>query len=321
MGYKIPEFPKHKDWTYIPENKDSFFEIEKTSIKTNFTLNLINKKGYILLLKDNDYILPTVITETGKVVKRFPKTKDFYIDSLNQRFIFSKEIYKSDTLFKKQLISYSFSDYQKQEKLELKDFIIEETQAEFLKRKNFIKNDTIYYKANEEFDNEYRKDKIKEVKFYKTLFPVTKVSIAYDALDTEFYTNKNGELYTVEKTKVKTDNIHKVWNSLYPLFPNYNKTISIETIKREINTYIVADKPTIESNFIASGYLRVEIRQNETEYYSILFGTKHFNFRYKNKTIAFPNQLNIPKNDTDTLACIIDNTLYRIYPKSNKIIK
>ena len=55
MGYKIPEFDKHKDWIFIPENKDSFFEIEKTSLKADFTLNLINEKGYILLLKDNDY--------------------------------------------------------------------------------------------------------------------------------------------------------------------------------------------------------------------------------------------------------------------------
>ena len=321
MGYKIPEFPKHRDWIYMPENKDSFFEIEKTNITTDFTLNLINKKGYILLLKDDDYILPTVITETGKIVKRFPKTKDFYIDSLNQRFIFSKEIYKDDTLFKKQLISYSFSDYQKKEKLEIKDFIIEETQAEFLKRKNLIENDSTYYKKSEKFDNEYRKEKSKEVKFYETLFPVTKVSIAYDALNTEFYTNKNGELYTVENTKVKTNNIHKIWNSLYPLFPNYNKKLSIETIKREINTYTVVDKPTIESNFIASGYLWIEIRQNEIEYYSIPFGTKHFKFRYKNKTIAFPNQLNTPKNETDTLACIIDKTLYRIYAKSNRTTK
>lgn len=317
MGYKIPEFPRHRDWIYIPENKDSIFEIEKTNIKTDFTLNLINEKGYILLLKDNDYILATVITERGKVIKKFPKTKDFYIDSLNHRFIFSREIYKSDTLFKKQLISYSFSDYQ-QQNLELKDFIIEETQSEFLKRKNLIKNDTIYYERSQEFDDEYRKDKFKEVNFYKTLFPVTKVSIAYDAFDTEFYSNKNGELYTVENTKIKTDNIHKVWNSLYPLFPNYKKTISLTTLKKDINTYIVADKPTIESNFIASGYLWIEIRQHETEYYSIRFGTKFFNFRYKNKTIAFPNQLNIPKNKNDTLACMIDNMLYRIYPKSNK---
>lgn len=318
MGYKIPQFDKHRNWIFIPENKDSFFEIENTNIKADFTLNLLRNKGYIFLLKDNDYILATIVTETGKIVKKFPKTKDFYIDSLNQRFILSKEIYKSDTLFKKQLIGYSFSDYQKQENLELKDFVIEETQAEFLKRKNLIKNDTIYHETSEEFDDLYRKEKSKEFNFYKTLFPVTKVAIAYEALDTEFYTDKNGDLYTVENTKVKTDNIHKMWDSIYPLFPNYKKKLSVKTLEKEINTYKEAEKPTIESNFIASGYLRVSIRQHKIEYYTIPFGNKNFNFKYKNKLIAFPNQLNIPKNETDTLACMIDNRLYRIYPKLNK---
>lgn len=317
MGYKIPEFDKHRDWIFIPENKDPFFEIEKTNIQADFTLNLINQKGYILLLKDDDYILATIITEKGKVVKKFPKTKDFYIDSLNQRFIFSKEIYKNDTLFKKQLIGYSFSDYQNQENLELKDYIIEETQAEFLHRKKLIENDTIYYRKNDEFDEKYRQDKSKEVNFYKTLFPVTKVKIAYESLETEFYTNKSGELYTVEKPRVKTKSYHKIWNSLYPLFPNYNKKLSVETLQKEIKTYKEVEKPTIESNFIASGYLRVSIRQHYINYYSILFGTKFFNFKYKNKTLSFPSQLNIPKNETDTLACMIDNTLYRIYPKLN----
>ena len=323
MGYKIPEFNKHRDWLFIPENKDSFFEIEKTSLKADFTFNLINEKGYILLLKDNDYILATIISETGKVVKKFPKTKDFYIDSLNQRFIFSKEIYKSDTLFKKQLISYTFSDYQMQENLELKDFIIEETRAEFLKRKNLIKNDTIYYDEdkNDEFNVAYRNDKSKEVNFYKTLFPVTKVSIAYEALDTEFYTDKNKDLYIVEKAKDKTTSIHDIWESLYPLFPNYKNKLSVQTLRKDINTYKEVEKPTIESNYIASGYLRVSIRQHETKYYSIPFGNKNFNFKFQNKTFLFPNQLNIPKNETDTLACIIDNTLYRIYPKLNKIKK
>ena len=317
MGYKIPEFDKHRDWIFIPENKDPFFEIEKTNIQADFTLNLINQKGYILLLKDDDYILATIITEKGKVVKKFPKTKDFYIDSLNQRFIFSKEIYKNDTLFKKQLIGYSFSDYQNQENLELKDYIIEETQAEFLHRKKLIENDTIYYRKNDEFDEKYRQDKSKEVNFYKTLFPVTKVKIAYESLETEFYTNKSGELYTVEKPRVKTKSYHKIWNSLYPLFPNYNKKLSVETLQKEIKTYKEVEKPTIESNFIASGYLRVSIRQHYINYYSILFGTKFFNFKYKNKTLSFPSQLNIPKNEIDTLACMIDNTLYRIYPKLN----
>lgn len=317
MGYKIPEFDKHRDWIFIPENKDPFFEIEKTNIQADFTLNLINQKGYILLLKDDDYILATIITEKGKVVKKFPKTKDFYIDSLNQRFIFSKEIYKNDTLFKKQLIGYSFSDYQNQENLELKDYIIEETQAEFLHRKKLIENDTIYYRKNDEFDEKYRQDKSKEVNFYKTLFPVTKVKIAYESLETEFYTNKSGELYTVEKPRVKTKSYHKIWNSLYPLFPNYNKKLSVETLQKEIKTYKEVEKPTIESNFIASGYLRVSIRQHYINYYSILFGTKFFNFKYKNKTLSFSSQLNIPKNETDTLACMIDNTLYRIYPKLN----
>ena len=318
IGYKIPEWDKHRDWIFFPENKDAYFEIEKTDIKANLTLNLIHKKGYILLLKDNEYILATAITEKGKVVKRFPKTKDFYIDSLNQRFIFSKEIYKSDTLFRKQLIGYSFADYQKQEDLELENHIIEETQAEFLKRKGLIENDTVYYKTNEKFDELYRKEKRKEVDFYKTLFPVTKVSIAYDALDTEFYSDKNGALYKVENTKLKTDNIHTMWNSIYPLFPNYNKKMSIETLKKDINTYKIVEKPTIESNYIASGYLWISIWQHEIEYLGIPFGKKDFNFKFKNKTYAYPNQLNIPTNETDTLACLIDDTLYRVYPKLNK---
>ncbi len=96
MGYRIPQWDKHRDWVFIPENKDPFFEIEKTDIKTDYVLHIPNYKGYILLLKNADFITVTAITEKGKTIKLFPKTKDFYIDSLNQRFIFSEEIYTSD---------------------------------------------------------------------------------------------------------------------------------------------------------------------------------------------------------------------------------
>ncbi|MBT2619695.1 hypothetical protein [Chryseobacterium sp. ISL-6] len=321
MGYRIPQWDKHRDWVFMPENKDPFFEIEKTDIKTDFVLHIPNGKGYILLLKNGDFITVTAITEKGKIIKRFPKTKDFYIDSLNQRFIFSKEIYKSDDHLKKQLISYRFTDYQKQENRELNDFIIEETQAEFLKRKGYSIKDFLKDNEKKELDSLYLKEKTKEANFYKTLYPVTKVSIAYEALDTEFYTNKNGQLYTVEETKVKTNNIEDVWNSLYLLFPNYKKKMSVQTLTKNMNTYVKTDEPTIESNFIHTHYLRVSFRQHHINYFSIPFGTKNFNFKYKERTLAYPEQLNIPKNDMDTLACIIDNTLYRIYPKTNKIKK
>ena len=319
MGYRIPQRDKHRDWIFIPENKDPFFEIEKTDIKTDFVLHIPNYKGYVLLLKNGDFITVTAITEKGKVVKLFPKIKSFYIDSVNQRFILSEEIYTSDTDLKNNLISYRFVDFQKQESLQLKDFIIVETQAEFLRRKGFSIKDFANDDKKRAFDSLYLNEKGKEANFYKTLYPVTKVSIEYEALDTEFYTNKNGQLFTVEKTKVKTNNIHEVWNSLYPLFPNYNKKMSAQTLTKNINTYVKIEEPTMESNFIYSKYLHVSFKQHNISYFSIPFGTKNFNFKYKDRTVAYPEQLNIPKNDTDTLACMIDKTLYTIYPKTNKI--
>lgn len=97
--------------------------------------------------------------------------------------------------------------------------------------------------------------------------------------------------------------------------------MSVQTLTKNINTYVKTDEPTIESNFIHTHYLRVSFRQHHINYFSIPFGTKNFNFKYKERTLAYPEQLNIPKNDMDTLACIIDKTLYRIYPKTNKIKK
>ncbi len=188
-----------------------------------------------------------------------------------------------------------------------------------MKRKGCSTKDFPNDDRKKELDRLYLEEKTKEANFYKTLYPVTKVSISYEALDTEFYTNKNGQLYTVEKTKVKTNNMHDVWNSLYPLFPNYNKKMSVQTLTKNINTYVKTDEPTIESNFIYSKYLHVSFEQHHINYFRIPFGTKNFNFKYNDRTLAYPEQLNIPKNDIDTLACMIDKTLYRIYPKTNKI--
>ena len=321
MGYRLPQRDKHKDWVFVPENKDSFFEIEKTNLKIDFVLSIPNYKGYIVLLKDGDYIRATAITEKGKTIKQFPKTKDFYIDSLNHRLIFSKEIYKSDTLFKKQLIGYHLSDHKKIENLEIKDFTIEETLDEFLKRKNFSVKDFPDDDDKKILDNAYLTDKTVEANFYKTLYPVTKISIAYEALDTEFYTNKDGELYNVEKTRINTDNINNIWDSLYSLFPNYKKSMNAHTLNKEILTYKEVDTPTRESNFVHTHFLNISFRQNYIKYFQIPFGNKNFNFKVKEKTFAFPKQLNIPRNTTDTLGCIINDELYWIYAKTNKIGK
>ncbi|WP_312398858.1 hypothetical protein [Chryseobacterium sp.] len=327
LGYKLPEWDKHRDWIFIPENEDAVFEIEKTNTKLGGIYTIPNHRGLLSMINDGDFLLVTIITEKGKTIKKFPKTKDFYIDSLNQRFIISNEIYKSDTLFKKQLISYRFSDYKKQENLELKDYIIEETQAEFAKRKNYPKIEGLGYeqteKAEKDLDDVYLNEKTKEVSFYKTLYPVTKISTLRD-VDTEFYTNKYGALYTVEKTKIKTGNIIDITQSLYTLFPNYNKKMNPELFELKIRnhpTYEEVEKPTIESNFFYTANLSFYFKQNEIEYYRIRFGNKYFNFKYKNKTGNFPTQLSIPKSENDTLTCEINDTLYWIYPKANKIKK
>ncbi|MBP7501084.1 MAG: hypothetical protein KA796_14655 [Chryseobacterium sp.] len=327
MGYRFPEFDKHRDWTFIPENNDAVFEIEKTNTKLGSIRIVPNHKGLLSTIEENGFLFVKVITEKGKTIKAFPKTKDFYIDSLNQRFIFSNEIYKSDTLFKKELVSYRFSDYKKQN-LELEDFVIEETITEFAKRKNYPEKEKLNYEQTEKLEKQikeaYIKEKEQEVYFYKTLYPVTKISTQLSPLDTEFYTNQKGELYTVEKTRVKTDNIHNMWNSIYPLFPKYGGKMNPEIFEASIlnsSTYEEMEKPTIESNFLYTGYLNASFRQHHTNYYRIKFGNKYFNFKYKDKAIAFPNQLNIPKSENDTLACLIDDTLYWIYPKVNKIRK
>ena len=113
--------------------------------------------------------------------------------------------------------------------------------------------------------------------------------------------------------------MNEVWNSLYPLFPNYNKKMSVQTLNKNINMYLKIDEPTIESSFIYSKYLHVSFKQQHKNYFRIPFGPKNFNFKYNNRTLAYPEQLNIPKNNIDTLACIIDKILYRIYSKTNKI--
>lgn len=325
MGYRFPEFDKHRDWTFIPENNDAVFEIEKTNTKLGSIRIVPNHKGFLSTIEENGFLFVKVITEKGKTIKAFPKTKDFYIDSLNQRFIFSNEIYKSETLFKKELVGYRFSDYKKQN-LELEDFVIEETITEFAKRKNYPEKEKLSYEQKEKLEKQieeaYIKEKEQEVYFYKTLYPVTKISTQLSPLDTEFYTNQKGELYTVEKTRVKTDNIHNMWKSIYPLFPNYDKKMNpeiFEVATHNFPTYEEVEKPTIESNFVHKHFLNISFRQHHIEYYRIKFGRQYFNFKYKDKAIAFPSQLNIPKSENDTLACLIDDTLYWIYPKVNKI--
>jgi len=282
LGYQFPEWDKHRDWIFIPENEDAFFEIEKTNTKLEGIYTIPNHKGLLSTVEENDFVMVTAITEKGKIIKNFPKTKGFYIDSLNQRLIFSKEIYKSDTLFKRELISYRFSDYQRPQNLEFRNVVIE-----------------------------------KDSSFFKTLYPVATIFKPRYREETEFYTNKKGELYTVDNSK----DIQDIWN----FFSSYQKRMDLESFKLSIflyhPTYEEVEKPTIESNFLYTANMNLYFKQNEIEYYRIRFGNKYFNFKYKNKTENFPSQLNIPKSENDTLACEINDTLYWIYPKANKIKK
>lgn len=301
MGYRIPEWSKHRDWIFMPQNNDSFFEIEKTSMEADRVFQVDNSKNDVLLVKIDDVIQATLATEKGRKIREIAKTKDFYIDSLNQRFIFSKEIFKNDTLFKKQLIGVRFSDYHKEEDLVPADFILEETQSEFLKRKNYPQTSNPTDEEKERLDAAYIKEKTTEIDFYRTLYPVTKIWGGNDT-DTEFYTDAKGKLYTVGKTRV-----------------GYNESIRPKIIEYGVRPYEMAAKPTIESNFIHSHYLNISFRQHEIEYFRVKFGDRYFNFRYKNKTDAFPSPLYFPKNNKDTLLCSINRQLYWVYPKANKL--
>ena len=318
MGYRIPEWDKHRDWIFIPQNKDSFFEIEKTDIEADIVLQIPNFQQDILFVKYGDSIQATLTTEKGRKIREIVITKDFYIDSLNQRFIFSKEIFKSDTLFEKRFVAVSFSDYHKEENLVVEDFILEETQSEFLKRKNYPQTSNPTDEEKERLDAAYIKEKAKEIDFYSTLYPITKMGIGNDT-DTEFYADAKGKLYTVGKTRVKSAHFNDIWHSLYLLFPRYNKDIDLKTFERRSFAYERAEEPTIESNFIHTHYLHISFRQNETEYYRVKFGDRYFNFKYKNKMMAFPTPEYLPKNDKDTLSYISDGQLYWIYPKANKL--
>jgi len=318
MGYRIPEWDKHRDWIFIPQNKDSFFEIEKTDIEADIVLQIPNSQQDILFVKLGDSIQATLTTEKGRRIREIIKTKDFYIDSLNQRFIFSKEIFKNDTLFEKQYIGVSFSDDYKMERLVPEDFILEETQSEFLKRKNYPQTSNPTDEEKERLDTAYIKEKTKEIDFYRTLYPITKIRSGNET-DTEFYADAKGKLYTVGKTKVKSDDIHDMWHSLYLLFPRYNKDVDLKTFERRSFAYEKAEEPTIEGNFIHTQFLEISIRQDETEYYRVKFGDRYFNFKYKNKMMAFPTPVYLPKNNKDTLSYISDGQLYWVYPKANKL--
>lgn len=314
LGYTIPQKDKHKDWVLFPENKDPDFTIEKTNVEINpFLLRFPSLKGSIVLNQDEDkFFTTTIVNEQYEIIKTLPKAKSFFIDSLNQRIIL-QEIGEDK---KEQLFGYDLNNFEKSKPLIVQKYPIKETFKEFVNRKNY------HYVPSESNDNEqwkaeYLADKPNEIAFYKKLSSIVQVSNKYENLSIYCYTDKTGQLFDIEEAVTSTKNYHERWESLYMIFLNYNK-ITTGLIPREYIQFIEADKPSTYSNFFKVGvyFSALEFRQWYINYYSIKFGNKSFNFKDKERDDISFEQLNVPKNETDTLYILCNKSVYRVYLKS-----
>ncbi|MFC4212957.1 hypothetical protein ACFOWA_17310 [Pedobacter lithocola] len=317
-GYTIPQKDKHKDWIFFPEDKDTEFAIEKTGICIDpFQLHFPSLKGSIILNQDEDkYYSTTIVDEHYRTVKILPKAKSFYIDSANHRIILDESSLDNDST--SQLFGYDLKNFEKSGPLIINKHPIKETFREFVNRKNYtyVPADS---KRDEQWTAEYIAGKPKETNFYKKLSAVTELSNMYDELNVHCYTDNNGQLFDIEDAESFTDRIHDIWESLYLLFPNYDKETT-GLLPRDYIRFIESDKPSVYSNFLYVGvfFSPIEFRQWNINYYSIKFGNKSFNFKDMEDDDNYFEQLNTPKNEKDTLFMFGSQSVYQVYLKSNR---
>lgn len=318
-GYTIPEFDKHKSWMLFPKGKNKEFIVEKLDLRLGDELRLMQFPtwdGYIIIDEDsNRNKLTRLVDEHFRIVKKLPKAHDVYIDSVNNRIIF--ENVAMDRREDAQYFSCDLKTLQVSGPLLIQNYPLKESLREFMTRKGLSKNS---YESDEKdaYNAEYLKVNQQEVDFYNTLHPIKKINNSH-GLNILAYADKSGKLYNIQDVNHLEGGLGEFWNSIYILFKNYDDDDITHYFIPDIN-FIEADKPTVSSNFLYVGvfFSPIEFRQWHLNYYSIKFGNKSFNFKNEDDDDIYLRQLNVPKNENDTLYMKANSDIYRVFLKSNR---
>ncbi|WP_309608769.1 hypothetical protein [Flavobacterium sp.] len=337
LDYKLIQKDKHKDWTTLETNTDTFYNIHKTSVRAASWMKVGNGNIY-LLVGENDMNL---VNENGKIVLKFGCCHNALVDLFHNRIIKSN-IIRNDSIKIVNYVSYDLKTFDSTS-VDIIPYRINETYDSFLKRKKIT---NVYHANNEaEYDRKkkiiekmYYEENQAEIKFISKLHPLIYADTSYHEFWVTYYTDDIGNIYDLIPSSDGINNYDELKESWDILYPHWEKMPEIITQKKSNPSFSVSDTSIITGNelYFDSGIvlfsptgndhnrpMQMYFEQNYLNYYTIKFQKRKLNFKmednihimYVEKDLTSFEQLNIPKSDLDTLAFIYNNELYRVYPR------
>lgn len=322
IGYKIPQFDKHKNWETLDDNQNINFTIEPnvTTVELNFKrIVQFNNTENLLVLgdkKDKNWI----INNNGRILYTFDESEKIDIDSLHSRILVSSEISGNRDSLKFHTVNMKTLAREPIKVIVYKIKTIDE----------FIKTKKSYVNLNKEQQKEYASMYAEaykaESKLFDSFFPIMgNNESSYSEFSTNYYTDKEGKIYQIRYSNEKGDQYTSFSKSMNIIFENWDEGYKLEEPKPRHPNFFIADTPIITGNEFSlhanslfssptggEGSLYMDTYQNYLYYYGMKFKNKTFFFK-SDAGIEDIYQLNIPKSDSDTLAFTRNRKIYRVY--------
>lgn len=329
IGYKLPQFDRHSDWTYLDKNIDKNLMIKK-GLMASVIIEIPSLNRFIIYSCCNNSNA-IVTNQNGKILHKFKDNgQNIFIDAAHNRLIEKTSNYIDGKFIDDSYLAYDLTKL-KSSPVEIISKPVNERYEDYLKCLSINldydqKKEKELEKKRAIYTSKYRASQAEYILFIKSLKPVLGV---YGDKTLTFYLHSDsfGNLYEIYSN---ADDLHSLeildedWEGFGRLSSQY---INHNHLNPNFKNFTVADSKTVVKNYFdftlginlsGSPYGNnsgpsLSIEQKYLNYFSLKIKKQKFYFKISDYDSDGINQLNTPKSDNDTLFFMYEKSLYQAY--------